>query len=326
MRTTTHKLIEDLQHEADENRRCIISDDKKQVRLLYRQRRLGTIDSPWPGMFVTLDAWQKIKPDERMRRIVRTLAVRHPSWVFCGLTAALMHGLQVHYDDLRPVHVVEHDPGHGKNSELVVRHVLPDRSEFSLVDGVLATTLERTVMDCLASLDFPRGLAIADSALRVSGKSRKHFIDYIKTHATGEVCSRALDAMAWADARAANGGESVARAVMIEQGFMVPDLQVMVPNALEGGVYYTDFQWTLPDGTRVAGELDGLDKYLDPNMTGGRSIARVMSDERRRESRLGASDLKVVRFSYEDVLDTERFVQLLMLYGIPRGKARLRGR
>ena len=114
---------------------------------------------------------------------------------------------------------------------------------------------------------------------------------------------------------------------MIEQGFMVPQLQVKIPNLIEGiGSYYADFFWELSDGTQVAGELDGLDKYCDPTMTGGRSVTQVMSEERRRESRLGAAGLKVVRFSFAEVEDVAKFSRLLEAYGIPRGPARPRGR
>ena len=111
-------------------------------------------------------------------------------------------------------------------------------------------------------------------------------------------------------------------AVMIEQGFMIPELQVKIGDPLDpSGSYYVDFRWRLSSGD-VIGELDGKDKYVLPEMTGGRETIDVVIDERHRESRLTVPGSKVMRFSFRDVLDEGRFVSLLELYGIPRGPAR----
>ena len=40
--------------------------------------------------------------------------------------------------------------------------------------------------------------------------------------------------------------------------------------------------------------------------------------ERRRESRLGAANVRVVRFSYDEVLDAGKLERLLTAYGVPR--------
>lgn len=47
-----------------------------------------------------------------------------------------------------------------------------------------------------------------------------------------------------------------------------------------------DFSWYLPGGRIVVGELDGQQKYVDPSMTGGRSIAAIVEDERERSQML----------------------------------------
>ncbi|MBR1828943.1 MAG: hypothetical protein IJ781_05465, partial [Atopobiaceae bacterium] len=132
----------------------------------------------------------------------------------------------------------------------------------------------------------------------------------------------AENSVRYADPLAANGGESVARAVMIEQGFMIPELQAEVTDPLDPSqTYYVDYRWQL-EGGDVIGELDGRDKYVLPEMMGGRDTLGVVIDERHRESRLTVPGTKVLRFSFRDVMDVERFVSLLELYGIPRGPAR----
>ena len=325
MYSPTQTTIDKLAKEADDERQLIVCHDNFR-RELARLAKAGELVSPWRGMYATAELWARLKPPERQRRVVRTMAQQYPDWTFCQLTAALMHGLEVSYRDLNPLHVAVELDCHTKSTRKILRHPM-DGEEVVEADGVRTTSLLRTALDCLAELDFRRGLAIADSVLRVGRVSRAELIRYIKTRTDVFGWEHALDAAAWAEPLAANGGESIARAVMIEQGFMVPKLQVEVPNVIEGhGKYYSDFFWELPDGTQVAGELDGLDKYYDPEMTGGKSVAQVMSDERRRESRLGATGLRVVRFSFAEVEDVDKFSRLLEAYGIPRGPARPRGR
>lgn len=326
MRTSTSTIITDLAATADAKRLCITCPDGSLHRNLGRLVSTGELVSPWRGMFAVTEQWNNLKPLEQYRRVVRTLSKRYPSWTFSHFTAAIMHGLEMSYRNLKPLHLAVGPDCRTKSTHKITRHVIGDE-EFVLADGVRVTPLKRTALDCLIDLDFRRGLAIADSALRVGGMKRAELIAYIKSRTDVPGWESALDAAAWADPLAANGGESVARAVMIEQGFALPKLQVAIPNVIEGGeMYYADFLWELADGSRVAGELDGLEKYYDPTMTGGRSVARVMSDERRRESRLGAAGLKVVRFSFAEVEDVTKFSQLLSAYGIPRGPARRDGK
>lgn len=125
--------------------------------------------------------------------------------------------------------------------------------------------------------------------------------------------------LSFANPLSENGGESYARAVMIEEGFQVPTLQVELPDPISpSGTYRVDFLWRLPDGSYVAGEFDGLRKYNDPRYRGGRSANEVLIAERERESHLNALGLPVMRFKFADVLDRRRFVRLLEQFGIPR--------
>ena len=326
MHATTQATIDKLVTNAEHDRRCIICSDKTLGRELARLAKAGELVSTWRGMYASPEVWNELKPTEKTRRIVRTLAQKYPDWTFCEVTAALMHGLEVTYQDLLPLHVAVTNDCRSRSSKMIRRHpmTLVDAVE---ADGVRVTALKQTVLDCLSELDFKRALAIADSALRVGGMTKDELENYIKGQKDCRGRDRALEVVAWANPLAANGGESVARASIIEQGFMVPDLQVAVPNVIEGGEpYYADFMWNLADGTRVAGELDGLDKYVDPKMTGGKSVARVMSNERRRESRLGAANIRVMRFSYAEVEDADKFWRILTAYGIPRGPARPHGK
>ena len=109
----------------------------------------------------------------------------------------------------------------------------------------------------------------------------------------------------------------LAREAMIELGFAAPELQAEFVDPLSGQVSRVDFLWHLPDGTLVAGELDGRQKYVDPTMTRGRATVDLLADERLRESRL-TRVARVVRFSFAVVCDRGRFARLLDSFGVPR--------
>ncbi len=68
----------------------------------------------------------------------------------------------------------------------------------------------------------------------------------------------------------------------------------------------------------VIGELDGIDKIVDPDINGGLTPAAALIKERRRESRLSITRAGILRFSFQDVLDTALFNHMLEVFGIPR--------
>lgn len=121
---------------------------------------------------------------------------------------------------------------------------------------------------------------------------------------------------AHADGRAESGGESIARAVMIQQGFYLPELQTPLPDPIDPAkMFRADFAWESKKGI-VLGELDGAKKYT---MSG--DPLDVLRDERIRESRLTAYGHAILRFSYAQLLPKNRteFVALLEKFGVPRG-------
>ena len=181
MYAKTRAIITKLAEESDRERLCIVRHDHYR-RELAKLVKTGELVSPWRGMYADAEQWASLKPPERQRRIVRTLARNHPKWTFCSLTAALMYGLEVSYGDLMPIHCAVSPDCHTKSTDSIVRHVISGEEAVE-VDGVRVTSFKRTVMDCLIGLDFRRGLAIADSALRL-GLSRWDLIAYIKQRAT----------------------------------------------------------------------------------------------------------------------------------------------
>lgn len=197
-------------------------------------------------------------------------------------------------------------------------HEVPLR-EVEVIDGIRCTPLRQSLFECVRDIDFRRGLAVADSALAKSGLEAGEMAELIRAEEKGRKgVRRCIKLLGHANGLSENGGESVARAVMIEQGFMVPELQVEIPGMLVGEkVRRVDFFWLLEDGSVILGELDGKPKYIDEQMTHGRTPIEVMTAERIRESRLTRVG-RVMRFGYNQVIDVPGFCALLESFGVPR--------
>lgn len=271
------------------------------------------------GMYARASYWSELSKPERALHVLRTAQVMHPEWVFCHESAAVAFGLWVSYDRLDEVHVAMSRSSRNANSKSVRWHVVED-DEPVVVCGLRVTSLPRTVFDCMRTACFEQTLAVADSALRVSGRTTGSFVSYfgdVGGNLAGK--AHAIRTMRYADARSESGGESIARATMIRQGFALPELQVALPQPLNPKrSFRIDFLWTRLDGGRVIGEFDGMRKYEDETMLGGRSSLRALADEQHREAQLTLYGMPIVRFSYKDVANTACFTRLLDRYGIPR--------
>ena len=306
--------------EAESDNRWITAQSPYERMLFARMAREGKLKVPMRGMYVPMEEYLSLKPDVIALRTIRTLAEQHPNWIFCSFSAGLVQQLEVGYENVKLIHVIDMGNKPTKSTRHIVRHRTKGPVRTRVVDGVTVTAPEVTAIDCMLECDFERALAIADSALRNQGLGQEQLKSELKKRSQSRAASMASAAIKYADPAAENGGESIVRAIIIKQGFMLPQLQVEIENKVEGGIYRADYYWDLAELGKgiVAGELDGLVKYEDPEMMGGRDTAEVLADERRRESRISANDVKVMRFSLKDARSTESFVNLLNTYGIPR--------
>lgn len=90
-------------------------------------------------------------------------------------------------------------------------------------------------------------------------KQKNSLLTYVDE---SDVLSRLRTLCQLADGKSENGGESLARAAMIELGFVRPELQHEFPNETNPKwPYRVDFAWKV-GGKLIVGELDGADKYL----------------------------------------------------------------
>lgn len=130
---------------------------------------------------------------------------------------------------------------------------------------------------------------------------------------------RFAETLRWANPLSENGGESYARAIMLENGVAEPVLQVEFPDRFNpGAIFRIDYFWELLNKIDVGGELDGLEKTVDEDMLGGKTAAEVLRRERERESRLSV-DLQIARFTFPEVRAVSPLINVLDAFGVPRG-------
>lgn len=313
--TSAHRQLNAALHESSRHGRCLQTRDRTAARNLQRAAKRGSVIRPFPGIYADDEHWDEIDARERSLECLRALAQKHPNWTFAGPSAAIAQGLSVSYRNAERVYIASDTTS--RSSWLSRLYVTDDIPVYA--NGVRVTSLVRTAYDCMRMLGFRRGLAVADSVLRTSGMQLEELSADIERRFGGcKGIGKVRDILPWADARSANGGESMARAAMIELGYEVPDLQHEIVEPIDGQHYFADYYWEIGPDHAVAGELDGKEKYANTDMTDGRDALAVMTDERLRESRISAREVQVMRFSYRDSQDNQRFASILDAYGIPK--------
>lgn len=278
-----------------------------------------------PSIYARRGYYEGLNPIARQLHFIHALSAKHPTWVFCGLSAAVLHGLDVCYADVcrgerSLVYVLGKSRCIEYNKCIVQYHQRFSRmSDRACPLGVPATGLVATAVAAACMVPFPHALAIMDSLLRCYGTSKGTVMQAIELAGKGVRGIRvAREAVRHASGLSENGGESIARGIMIEEGFRVPELQVPVFDPVGGRAYRVDYCWRLGDGTVIFGELDGAEKLASERMRGGRPLHEVVRDERLRESRLTLKGARVMRFTPDTLKDRDAFVRLLKAYGIPR--------
>lgn len=298
--------IDTLLDQAENARRCAHSSDPLIQKGLYRRYRAGDLARPYPGLFTRAEYWHQLNEPEQSLHMARALRDLHPNWVFSGITAAAAHG----FDHPRILHrqgLTITLPSHGSyrpHEKLNIIYSPYPREKAVIANGIAVTNPSRTLLDCGRTIDFVHSLPIFDDAAS-NGIEEKQILQ--ECARTTLDCSRIFKLLRYTDARSENGGESFARAVMIENGFSVPQLQVPFTDPLTGKQFRVDFLWRTADGRIIVGELDGTAKYVDPQMTDRKSIQETVQAEREREQALfRAGVTEIVRFTFDDAVRQNR--------------------
>lgn len=313
-----HHAVETLFAKAKKEKRCAIPSTETEAKALQRRVRSGSVERPFRGIYADAAYWHALTRYEQLRHVVRALAKKHPDWVFCGPTAAVMHCLDCSYRLLSPLHILGSPNTHHRNTRQLKRHVVsyPETTE---VEGVKVTGLMRTLFDCAETLNLRYSLAPIDSALRAGHISRDDLLVYPSSVKYSRHRQSAIRAFDLSDARSENGGESSARGMLHDMGYPPDDIQVEFscldrPNRR----HRVDFLWRKKDGTFVALEFDGVRKYVDPSMTSGKAVREVVDEERRRQQCLQRQGVAMVRMYASELDNPQRVLADLERLGIHR--------
>ena len=314
--------------QAQRNRSCLAARSKEDKRALLRRVERGTLVSPHPNLFARKEYWLALsnKPDIRDLHVVRGFATLNPNAIFAQVSAALIYGLQVTGSSLGKIHLATDSTCASRTSSDIVRHQIPHREIVAChtVGPLRVTSLWRTVFDCLKTLPAREALVVADSVARKMHLDAWQIQHILRCRFSGSRgLDRALEVARFADGRSENGGESIARANIVHLGFETPELQAPFIDPVDGRfTYRVDFLWSDADmQPLVIGELDGYRKTEDQEYRSGRTATRVLADERRRESRLTAHGVPVMRMSFQETLDQAFLERLLNTYRVPRRQA-----
>lgn len=87
-----HKEVDALISQAESERRCAYGLTKAHRSALARRVQAHELKRVFPNMYARPDYWDLLQPDERTRHRARTIHLKHPDWVFAGITAAAIHG------------------------------------------------------------------------------------------------------------------------------------------------------------------------------------------------------------------------------------------
>lgn len=312
------QLIDQLLTQAEQEGRCLIPPSTAIRKALLR--RIGSaIVSPMPGLFARKTRWEELNRAQRHVEIVRALAIQHPEWTFCSYSAACLLGLEVSWRHLNVVHVCSETKPSARPGARIQRH----RTEPACAidqGGMLITPPIQTVTDCLLQTGFADGMPIADSAISKLGLMREQLMEEVEKRAgarNGRAIRTALTTLQFADARAESGGESVARAVMIETGFAPDRLQYELTDPFDSTESMrTDFAWERQARELTLGELDGLVKYTDQTMLAGRTTAETLVAERQREAHLSLYGHPLIRFTMNEVRSAGVLAKKLQTAGV----------
>ena len=305
---------------------------------LRRRVGTGTVVRLRRGVFVARETWEAADARARHVLLVRAVSVSSPrSCVVSHASAAAV--LDLPSVSRQPARVALIDPRREKvqTSPGVIRRpgFVPVRDR-TVIGSLRVTNASRTMVDVLSTADFADAVLCADAVLRRRlmpdghrspesigpplSAARDEFESMLgpATSPGGRAARRALQfASPWAE----NGGESLVRIALFELG--APEVALQVPFFdAQGLIGRCDFFLVL---VGVVLEFDGLEKYVDPVLSGGRTTAQVIRDEKDREARLRAHPRvrEVVRCEYRDLVDPRRLAAKLERAGVHLDPRRL---
>ena len=288
----------ELDCEARRQQRCICASDSRQAKMLARRCAGGELVRVYRGMYAHAQFWRTLPPPVQIVYLARALAKSHPDWVFNGETAACVRNLQIPWHALTHRVTIACTAGPQKSDGPRLQRIRHPNMRAEIIDGIPVTPLVCTASDCVLTMEPCAAITALDGCFK-TGLSTRELLRECAANGTDAV----VTLLPHVNPASENGGEAYAHAVMTARyGFRKPQQQVPLTDPQTGHIYRADYYWVCDDGTVIVAELDGAQKYIDPQMTGSRSVHAVVADEREREKALERAGVhRTVRFTFDDV-------------------------
>lgn len=178
------------------------------------------------------------------------------------------------------------------------------------VDGVLITSVARTLIDVARLHPLATSVAAIDAALHKRLTNVDEIDDVLLRCWNWPGIGRAQRAVRLSDGRAESALESVSRLVIADLGLPAPALQPVASDRRGFPVGRLDFYW---DEFGVAGEADGRDKY------DGRE---VLIKEKERQEKLEDEAMEFARWGWDEAWRHPQHLRSKVLRAFERGAAR----
>jgi hypothetical protein len=276
---------------------------------------------------VETETWKQLDPTERYRAVCVAFALSRPAPpVLSHWSALVLHGLGIIGRWPTAVHVsIERSSGGRSRSGMRTHATRLHDADVVSIDGILVTSIERTVVDLMAVESMHGAVAIADAALRIDRFGRRpprtnmdRVIEVLNRALPFPGSVRASAAIDFATTLADSVNESASRVTVAMIGAPPPILQF--PFHLPEGDFEVDFYW---ERQSAVGEADGRSKYLNGELRGDRSIEEVVMAEKRREDGIRRVVRHFGRWDFRTGLSTSLLRPRLIELGVPLGLPRL---
>ena len=277
------------------------------------------------GAYVDTSVWDSLGRREQYLLRIRAIAeTRLHRPVISHWSAAAIHALPSLDPWPSSVHFTVGPTAGGRSSGPVTRHSMKlTDADVVEVDGVLVTSLARTLVDLAAAAPLLSSVVALDHALHIDRRGERpprSTIDELWSSYAAlmpfRAHARARDAIEFATTRADSPLESVSRVSMHTVGIPRPVLQQQFSD-YRGLIGFSEFYW--PD-FKLIGEADGRSKYTDPRYRNGRTLEEVLLDEKKRADRLRAIGLDVSRWGWDIGVNPESLRRHLEAAGLPSGQ------
>lgn len=237
--------------------------------------------------------------EEKRHRLWVLGHARRSDYAVSHVSAAVLHGLPVGGADLREVHVTRIGRGGQRHVSGRRVHSSPlDPTWCTVVDGVLVTTVARTLADLLKVESLEVAVSAADAALFLKKCAREDLgtaMAELKFHAGGP---RARRAVALVDGRSESPGETRTRLVLNAGPLPKTELQISVFD--EHGRFVGRADGGYPD-YGVFWEYDGKAKYEALLKPGQTTLDAVLAEKKRESgfTELGSTIVRIDKYDLQ---------------------------